>query len=864
MDLNSFMKKNRFHIYSIGLISLLIIVVYANTLDNEFTNWDDKKLILNNPSIRSLSMDNLKSIFFPGIGGTYQPMRVFSYAIDYSIGKFDPFVYHVHNMFLHMASSILLYLILLQMLPSIQYGRDQQSFAFLLEKEWVKVISLFSTLLFALHPVNVEAVTWLSSRKYVLLAFFSFASFFFYLKRNSAGQIGFKYYTLFLLFWMFAVMSSPFGVALPGLYLLYEYCAHPDKNPATVLRDNFYRFLPFILIGVLALIYLLVTLSAMTRFKNFASWHIPVTMMQVFFDYMRNFLLPLWLNNRYVDYIYTSIFAHYKIIAGFFLLIFYIAIPIVGVVKRNNKFVFFCLFWFLVSLLPAANIIPIAIRMADRYVYLASVGIFVFFSLSIAYLIARYGSTLKIPQKRHGLIFMLFMSTVVIVISILSVVRNDVWQNSRSLWEDSIEKAQGQGHIIAFNNLGLWHFRKGNLQKAKQLFLASTYVKNTDKMPLHNLGRVYMEEGAWSKAEIVYKKILSIDPKDVHANRNMWETLRKQDREHEAGPYLDVIINVSSSDVVSLNQKGLILWGTKNYKQAEKTFINALMTYPQNPDLHLNLGLVLQDTGRLDAAFERFRKAAELKKDYALAYQKMGQVLYEKSEHKKALQMYEKALTWHLGSAEIYTDMGNAFFAQGLYDSSDQYYTKSIRINPSVFEPVFNRCVGLERVGRAEEAIDCYLDCSERFEDRPEPVNNIGSILFNDDRLEEAEKYYLSALNRDAAFSNARKNIIHLYLKQALATKALEKYTALYSSSDDIGLLHDVCVALGDQGSHDEAEQCLMRLLDRQPENAIANFQLGIVLLRKKRNSEAEHFLKKAVEIDPDNTYFKSLILIEP
>ena len=168
------LQKNRFNIGAVCIIIIMIISVYANTLDNEFTNWDDGALILNNLKIRSLSIDGIKNIFDPSDGGTYQPMRVLSYAIDYRIGGFNPFIYHIHNIILHILSSIVLYFFLIQFLPQIQRGVFKNGNFDLADTCHLKIITLTAVLFFAVHPVNVEAVTWLSSRKYVLLAFFAF------------------------------------------------------------------------------------------------------------------------------------------------------------------------------------------------------------------------------------------------------------------------------------------------------------------------------------------------------------------------------------------------------------------------------------------------------------------------------------------------------------------------------------------------------------------------------------------------------------------------------------------------------------------------------------------------------------------
>jgi protein O-mannosyl-transferase len=854
-------KEKRFHLISMVMIAILVAGVYWNTLDNEFTNWDDGPLILNNTNIRSLSFDNLKNIFSLKAGGTYQPMRVFSYAIDYSISKHDPLAFHVHNILLHILSSILLYMMLLKALPRIERGVYGKSVSFMPMPDLIRVLSLFAALLFALHPVNVESVTWMSSRKYVLLGFFSFASFLFYLQRPADRKSHLMFYSLSFFFWILAVMSSPFGVALPALFVLFEYCSHPKKNPFYCLKDNFYRFAPYILLGVLVLVYLLVKLGAGSRMES-ASISIFVTMMQVFFDYMRNFVSPFWLNNRYVDYFYPSIFAYYKVGAGFLLLFSAVAASAYLIVRKNDKLFFFVLFWFILSWLPASNIVPISTRMADRYIYLASVGFFVFFSWAVVYLINFLPVVVKSAKGRENTFLFSIIVVIIVFVSSLSIIRNNVWQNSGTLWNNSLSR--DPQNLIALNNYGLWLLRQGEVKKAKKYFLLTSYIKPSEELPLKNLGRLYMMEGELDKAELVYKKILEFHPDSMLAHRMLWGLLEKQGRGMEAEDHINFILSDNASDTVALNQKGLILYDSGNYSQAEDLFKKAIENFPSDPELHFNLGVTLQKTGRPDLAFKSFAKAAEIKFDFALAYDRMGQILYGKKDYKGAMDMYDKALNAHSGLGDIYCDIGNVFFAQNDFEKADKYYKKAIELNKTIYEAVYNQCVIIEKNNKIPEAIDCYSKCLDKFDNHPEVLNNLGSIMLSRKDYEKAEKYLLDAIAIDDSFSDAHYNLALLYENINKPEKAWQHYCSFAEkSADNLEMLHGICALLGDSGNMDEAVSCYERILQKNPGSAIDHFQLGIVFLRKGLNNEAQVHFKKALEIDPENEYFKQFLKVD-
>ena len=163
------LTEKKFFLLTVSCVLLLIILVYANSLQNDFTNWDDRSLVVEDPAIRSLSFGNLLEMFTPQPGKTYQPVRVLSYAIDYHFWKLNPVGYHLGNTILHGLSAILLYLLLTGVLNQIR-GEDEAGSN--------RMISFITALLFTVHPINVEAVAWIASRKYGLLSFFIFFHFF--------------------------------------------------------------------------------------------------------------------------------------------------------------------------------------------------------------------------------------------------------------------------------------------------------------------------------------------------------------------------------------------------------------------------------------------------------------------------------------------------------------------------------------------------------------------------------------------------------------------------------------------------------------------------------------------------------------
>jgi len=153
------------------LIAALVGLLYLNTLGHQFTNWDDG-MIYRNPGIRHLSWEGIIKIFRLEKGETYQPVRMLSYAIDYRFWKLNPMGYRITNILFYILTCLTVFFTLRLLSASLREEKQLDSHF---------RVGLFGALLFAAHPVHVEAVTWLSARKEVLQGFFFFLAFYLYL-----------------------------------------------------------------------------------------------------------------------------------------------------------------------------------------------------------------------------------------------------------------------------------------------------------------------------------------------------------------------------------------------------------------------------------------------------------------------------------------------------------------------------------------------------------------------------------------------------------------------------------------------------------------------------------------------------------
>jgi len=645
--------------YSVFLILFITFAVYANTLQNEFTNWDDGPLIVNKKEIRSLDFENIKRIFDYKASGTYQPVRVFSYAIDYHFWGLNPVGYHIHNILLHAMAAVLLYLGLLKVIPQIR-GME------LLDNKSIQYTALFTALFFAVHPVNVEAVTWLSGRKYVLLSFFSFLSFYLFVKNSTAERYSIWLSGGSLLTAILAVFSSPFGVVLPVIFFLYDYCRDESNNPFLVMKKRIIHYIPylfFVLLAVPKLWTVLVMGSSREHYQGNAVYTLWC-MLKVIFDYFRNFIFPVWLNTRYTDYVALTMM-DYKIIislAGLSILIGWI----VRQMKKARKNLLFCAGWFFIFWLPVSNIIPISTKMADRYIYMAGVGFFLWF-VSIIFNHVN-------ANKRN--IVNICMVSLLIVCAGLSIQRNMTWKNSIVLWEDSLKK--DPLNVLALTNLGSAYFDRGKYKDALRYYFPAALLK-PDHFAVHNnLGAAYMKDGQLEKAAKEYLKDIEINPKGIRSHEILARIYKELGNNDKAMLLYEKVVELSEDDPEKYYNLASFCAAQGKYEKAVVNFRKALELKPDYPEAYYDMGRVFHNTGRLYKAEEYYLQALDLKNDYPESYNSLGNIMLEKGAYDKAEKYYRKALEIRPEYPEVYYNMGNGYVLKNDLETALEYFRKAM------------------------------------------------------------------------------------------------------------------------------------------------------------------------------------------
>jgi len=428
--------KNHKIILSLCLILAIPSISLFPSLKNDFINWDDQQYVTENKTITELSWRNIETIFDRTYMGHYHPLTLLSYALEYRFFKLNPFAYHLTNLILHLLNGLLVFWLIWMLTGGV-------------------LISLVVSLLFGIHPLHVETVAWISERKDLLYSFFFLGSLIVYLTYLKTWRG--RYYVLSLFLFLLSLLSKSMAVTLPFVLLLCDTLLHRKIDRKCLIEKIPFLVIAFIF-GIMAL-FAQGSPEAMSQNPSSPSSKNIFIMSEVLTTYFSKLLLMSEIVTSYFPKLILPIklsclYPPIKGIAGFWSYVYLttiIGFLIAGILlgKYNKKIPFGTLFFF-ITIIPT---LPAKI-MADRYLYIPSIGIFFIAAEGFYWL---YRSKLK-PIKIVKPILAILLIGILGTFSFLTWERCQVWKDSMSLWNNVLKNYPDIP--IAYNNLGEAYLRK--------------------------------------------------------------------------------------------------------------------------------------------------------------------------------------------------------------------------------------------------------------------------------------------------------------------------------------------------------------------------------------------------------------------
>ena len=574
------------------LIAVFILLLYFNSLGNQFTNWDDT-MIYQNRSIRDLSWEGIKKIFTLEPANTYQPIRMLSYAVDYYFWKLNPLGYHITNIFFYILTCLMIFSTF--KILSQRLREDAESGSHLRA-------ALFGCLLFAAHPVHVEAVTWMVGRKEVLQGFFFFLAFYSYLKgRGEEGSKKIIYLSVVLVSLLLAVLSKPSAVVFPGVIMLYEIILAKEKSLTFMKKHWVFLSAALLVSGIFTFIMMKVMFEA-GGIKQYRGADIGSNILLCLYVFLQNIKLLIFTINYSAAYSFIVNMPVFSLKNVIFILITVSLFAFSVLSLRKTKVIFFSLFFFLITLVPYLNIIPISTLKADRYVFIAS--------FSYVFLLGIVFDRLYAYQhKKFSQGFFKLLSVVIFLFllagySFMTIRQNTIWQNSYTLWTDAVEKHPESSTAnalmgVVYMDLGMDQESVKYLEKAVQLIPYDYQTQN-------NLGIVYGRLDEPEKATNAFATAMWLKPDDDTIKINLSVFYQRQ----------------------------------KEYKKAEEVLKYLLSKNHQNANLYYRLGLIYKDAGQYEAAISEMLKSMKLAPHIINPYEELGNIYVSKLKDVEKAKYY--------------------------------------------------------------------------------------------------------------------------------------------------------------------------------------------------------------------------------
>jgi tetratricopeptide (TPR) repeat protein len=477
------------------IILIAASVAYSNTLFNGMV-WDDNA-ILDGGAIRSLGLPNIARFFtdrdaYHAPGEIYRPLYLLSFAIDYALYSTTAWGYHLTNLILHALSSLLVFVFFLHLLgPRTTDGSTHGSVSPFLP-------ALIATVIFAVHPVHTESVAWIKGRDDLLAAFFMLGSFILYLRSGRTRTLDAGYIGAVALF-VLALLSKEMVVTLPVLLILYDLCFRPRRLKSI---SGLAAYVPFFAVALLYLIVRTYVLGQIGQMEYLGGGFGPAmfNMAKAMVVYFKLLIVPI---GQCADYLGFPI--KRVVDSGVILSFLLVGVVLgVGVVSyRYSRLVAFSVLWFFIAMLPVAHIIPIRISLAERFLYIPSIG----FTLLFGVVAAK-----AFEPGRRRTILKLFAACFITVIALYmygTVARNRVWRDGFTLWSDVILKYPSErAHV----NYGLAYEKAGNVDEAVRQYELALRINPAYSVAVNNLANNYFRLDRIDEATSLYLRALYIDP----------------------------------------------------------------------------------------------------------------------------------------------------------------------------------------------------------------------------------------------------------------------------------------------------------------------------------------------------------------
>ncbi len=633
-----------------GLCLLLIAGVaaaYVQVAGFDFVDYDDPFYVTRNPQVLAgLTWDGVKWAFTTMHAGNWIPLVWLSLMADRSILGTGAGGFHLVNVALHIANTILLFWVLKRYSKSL----------------WP---SFLVAALFGLHPLHVESVAWVTERKDVLSALFWMLTMLAY-ARYVERPTAWRYVTVCTTFAL-GLMAKSMLVTLPLVLLLMDYwplrrLLPEDAGKGVSIGRLIREKIP--LLGLSALTCVVTVIAqkyagAVSKIDVIPFGRRVGNALVSYSDYILKMFWPVDLAVYYPHPIKSL--AGWKVAAALAVLL---TITIVVILLRRRRYLFVGWLWYLVTLVPVIGLVQVGSQaMADRYTYIPLTGIFIM----LAWLAGDIAAQRRLRQAIAGVAG----SAILGVLGIMTFVQAGYWRDTLSLFKHCA--AVTPDNVVAREYLGIGFARKGDAEAALREFKEALRFEPNDVRTFYNIGNMLALLGRTDEAIEYYNRVLAVKPGDP-----------------------DTCIALASARAI----KGEMELALEAYRQG-------LKYNPQNTVLRGEFALTLLKLNRVDEGITQLEQLATIKTD-STTYCNLGIAWAQKGQFDRAEEYYKKAIGLNPANVKAHYNFGNLLLAQNMPDKAIDEYRKAIGASPDFVRSYDMLAIALIQKGKIEQAKAAY------------------------------------------------------------------------------------------------------------------------------------------------------------
>lgn len=521
-------SKNVWKEYKLQILIVIATsaLVYLNTLGNGFV-FDDNDQVLGNPWIRDLKF--IPKIFTTSVwafkpeysrgGNYYRPLMHVFYMLGYAISGLRPWGYHLINILFHVCSSVLVFLLATLLI------RDKAVVSKGLS------IPLMAAVIFAVHPIHTEAVAWVAGIPDLSYSFFSLLSLYLYIRSENRFN---RYYFISVSAFFVGTLCKEPALTIVALLIAYDLLLNKNKAGPSFL---FKRYIPFILAASIYFGIRYFVLSGMVPARGGHSEYGLYDLFVILGTYLGLLLLPYKMQIIYSFRPVESLLEMRMLVA---LLVIASTTALYYFWFRKDRLALFCLLFIMIPLTPSFYLTAISgpSLLAERYLYLPSVGYAVLLSLFISRMWDSKATVAAVPA----------FLVLTVLFSAGTINRNADWKDDFSLWSDMLKKSPE--NATAHDNLGSVYEKRGQYGLAEAEFLAALKGYPIEADAYKNLGITYKMMGRLDESISAYEEFLKVKPGDADAHNDLGTVYIKKDDLKRAKEQFQIAASLNPSKTI--------------------------------------------------------------------------------------------------------------------------------------------------------------------------------------------------------------------------------------------------------------------------------------------------------------------------